>query len=274
VNPDLIISAGTLPASVNILLKKIKRCMNVVAMRPSLLPLSAFDLVVIPHHDFKNDTDDNIIVLDTSPNLCLPESIKQEETDFTYKHGVNPNHTYWAVFLGGPSKAREFPQSDVISCVVKIFEYAKKSDVKLLVTTSRRTEPDFETTLKKLCDRYKDQVAFLQIYHEMPEPTTRAIMSLSKKIFITEESVSMVSESIWANRETHVIPLPSPTPDKSDKISHFKKNLIEKNLVMELTPDTTWKDISDRLSNPWDSKNFNDIRTLSDALNSLTARIV
>jgi mitochondrial fission protein ELM1 len=99
-------------------------------------------------------------------------------------------------------------------------------------------------------------------------------MSLSKKIFITEESVSMVSESIWANRETHVIPLPSPTPDKSDKISHFKKNLIEKNLVMELTPDTTWKDISDRLSNPWDSKNFNDIRTLSDALNSLTARIV
>jgi mitochondrial fission protein ELM1 len=274
VNPDLIISAGTLAAGTNIILKKMKMCLNVVAMRPSLLPLSAFDLVVIPHHDFKNDTQKNIIVLDTSPNLCLPESIKKEETDFTYRHGINPNHTYWAVFLGGPSKAREFPQADVISCVTQILEYAKKSDVKLLITTSRRTLPDFEISLKKLCGRYKDQVAFLQIYHEMPEPTTRAIMSLSKKIFITEESVSMVSESIWANRETHVIPLPSTTPDKPDKISHFKQNLIEKNLVRELTPDTTYKNLTDHSSNPWDSKNFNDIRTLSEALNSLTARIV
>lgn len=274
VNPDLIISAGTLPASTNIILKKMKRCLNVVAMRPSLLPLSAFDLVVIAHHDFKNDTQKNMIVLDTSPNLCLPESIKKEEIDFTYKRGINPNHTYWAMFIGGPSKAREFPPDDVISCVSKLFEYAKKADVKLLVTTSRRTEKDFEFALKKLCDKYKEQVPFLQIYHDMPESTTRAIMSLSEKIFITEESVSMVSESIWANRETHVIPLPSPTPDKPDKISHFKENLIEKNLVREFTSDTTYMELTDQLSNPWDSKNFNDIRTLTEALNSLTDRIV
>ncbi len=273
-NPDIVISAGTIPASFNIIIKRKFKCRNVVAMKPSMLPLSEFDLAILPKHDINNDEPFNVISTHTSPNSCHPELIKRDGDTFADEYNINRDDNYWALFLGGPSKVRNFPVSDVISIVRLIAKAANQKNAKLLISTSRRTEIDFENELKELADEYRGQIAFLQIYSEMPISTTRAILALSKRVFITEDSVSMVSESLWAKRETVLIELPYKTMNKVDKIDRFKQNLLENGLISVIGKDTMETANLDTLTGSVSSTDLDDIENIRKSVNALVQKDV
>lgn len=267
--PGLIISAGTIPSSFNAIIKKKFKCKSVVAMRPSMLPLSAFDLVILPKHDIKGDEPSNVIAPCTSPNSCLPELIKHDGDSFADEYSINRNYNYWALFLGGPSKVRNFPISDVISIVKLIIEKANQNNAKLLISTSRRTETDFENKLKEIADEYKEQIAFMQIYSEMPISTTRAILALSNRVFITEDSVSMASESLWAKRKTALIELPHKISGKVDKIDRFKQNLLDNDLISVIGKDTVKSGSLESVFSAVSSGDFDDIEMIQKSVNAL-----
>lgn len=267
--PDLVISAGTIPSSFNAIIKKKFKCKSVVAMRPSMLPLSAFDLVILPKHDIKGDEPSNVIAPCTSANSCLPELIKQDGDSFADEYSINRDDNHWAIFLGGPSKVRNFPISDVINVVKLILETASEKNAKLIISTSRRTDSEFENRLKNLADDFKKQIAFLQIYSEMPISTTRAILALSKKVFITEDSVSMASESLWAKRETLLLELPHKISGKADKIDRFKQNLIDNGLIRVIEKDTVKTGSLESISEIVSSADFDDIEIIKKSVNAL-----
>ena len=267
--PDLIISAGTIPSSFNILMKRIYNCKNVVAMRPSLMPLSAFNLAILPKHDLKGNEPPSVISTLTSPNSCRHELIKSEGIAFSEKYGLHSGEKYWAVFLGGPSKVRQFPVDYVIKTLRTIVEKAISENAKLVISTSRRTEKEFDSQLKTLSDDFKDQIAFLQIYSQMPESTTKGILATCETVFITEDSVSMVSESLWANRTTSVIELPSQSQNRTDKIDKFKKNLLDENLITVISESNF--EIPNR---PANLSELNDIKVIRNSVNSLIKSIV
>ncbi|MFH1516007.1 MAG: ELM1/GtrOC1 family putative glycosyltransferase [bacterium] len=267
--PDLIISAGTIPASFNILMKRIYKCKNIVAMRPSLMPMKAFDLMVLPKHDIKGNETSNVISTLTSSNSCRPELIKPDGVAFSEKYALQSGEKYWAVFLGGPSKVRKFPIDDVISKVKIIAENARDKNVKLIISTSRRTEKEFESRLKILAVDFKDQIAFLQIYSQMPISTTKGILATCEHIFITEDSVSMVSESLWAKRMTSVVELPAVSGSGKDKIDKFKMNLLDENLITVLN-DNDFKNAI----KPVNLSGFNDVNVIRSSVNSLIESIV
>jgi len=267
--PGIIISAGTIPSSFNAIIKKKFQCKSIVAMRPSMLPLSAFDLVILPKHDIKGVEPSNVIAPCTSPNSCLPELIKHDGDSFADEYSINRDDNHWAIFLGGPSKVRDFPPSDVINAVKLILETAREKNAKLIISTSRRTESEFENRLKNLADDFKKQIAFLQIYSEMPISTTRAILALSKKVFITEDSVSMASESLWAKRDTILIELPHKIAGKVDKIDKFKQNLLDNGLIRAIGKDIVKTGSLESVSDAVSSADFNDIEMIKKSVNAL-----
>ena len=243
-------------------------------MRPSMLPLSAFNLAVLPMHDIKGDEPSNVISTYTSVNSCHPELIKSDGDAFADEYKINRDGKYWAVFLGGPSKVRNFPIPDVINVVKLIIEKAKENDAKLLISTSRRTETDFENKLKKIADEYKEQIAFLQIYSEMPIGTTKAILSLSEQVIITEDSVSMVSESLWARRNTVLIELPGKEINATDKIDRFKQNLIENGLISVVGKDNIESGKLDAITDSTSSTKLDDIEKIRKSVNDIIQRDV
>lgn len=272
--PDVVISAGSVPATFNVIFKKHFKCANVVAMRPSMLPLSAFDLVILPMHDIKGGEGDNVISIYTSPNTCLPENIEQEGHDFAYHNGINRNYDLWALFIGGPSKVRDFPSDKVMPIVESILESARDSNSRLLISTSRRTETECENLLKDLQKKYESATAFLQIYSENPISTMRPILALSNRVFITEDSVSMVSEALWANRRVAVIELPAKTGDSNDKISRFKSHLIEKGLISNIENVSDVQSYIEKTSNSGDWSGFDDVEKARNAVNALISHNV
>jgi len=268
--PNLVISAGTIPSSINVILSKRYRCPNIVAMKPSVIPLDAFKLAILPLHDVPSNPPDNIIAISTSPNECCEELIKNDGEAFASENQIDKNERYWALFLGGESKARQFPSERVCETVKIILEEARSGHYKCLITTSRRTPSDFENLLHRLAENFSDQVAYLQIYSKNPKSTTKGILALSQTVFITEDSVSMVSESLWAHRKTFLIELPSQSKVKFiNKIDRFKANLIEKKLISTISDDINNDTFSKSIKFEPNWESFTDIEMVKSAVNRL-----
>jgi len=212
----------------------------------------------------------NIIAVSTSPNECCEELIKNDGETLALENHLDKNERYWALFLGGESKARHFPSERVCETVKIILEEARSGHYKCLITTSRRTPPDFENLLHRLAENFSDQVAYLQIYSKNPKSTTKGILALSQTVFITEDSVSMVSESLWAHRKTFLIELPSQSKVKSiNKIDRFKANLIEKKLISTISDDINNDTFSKSIEFEPNWESFTDIEMVKSAVNRL-----
>jgi mitochondrial fission protein ELM1 len=265
--PDLVIAVGTILSSFCIVFKKYFKCKNIISMRPNLLPLASFDLVLLPKHDEKGDEGKNVLIASTSPNMCFTQSLMSEGEKFASGKGIERQSDLWALFLGGPSKVKEFPSDKVIAMTRSILDKAKEKNAKLLVSTSRRTTPEFETALSKLVEDYISQVVYLQIYSKEPVSTTMPILALSKKVFVTEDSVSMVSEALWAKRQSAVIELPSVGGNDENKITKFKSILINKGLLSSIKNTDDLDRFISKSDTDWSA--FDDIEQLKKAVNGI-----
>jgi mitochondrial fission protein ELM1 len=237
-------------------------------MRPSVIPLDAFSLAVLPLHDVSSNPPENVIALSTSPNECREELIAEEKKIFASENGLDMDIPFWGIFIGGESKARKFPSESVLKILRHILDESVRRNHQCLITTSRRTPPEFEEKLASLRTAYHNQIAFLQIYSNNPKSTTKGILGLSSHVFITEDSVSMVSESLWAMRKTFLVELPS-SKNTADKINRFKNNLIEKKLIGAIKSDMGSEDISEAIDFNPDFESFTDINLVRDAVNRL-----
>ena len=103
----------------------------------------------------------------------------------------------------------------------------------LLITPSRRTPQIMIDLLnKEFCDK-KD--VFILDPHSKDNPYF-AMLSLAKRIFVTDDSVSMISEACSSGKQVFIIPLKGLNRGKSQI---FIQNLLDKDLISELDGEKT-----------------------------------
>ena len=146
----------------------------VVLMKPTL-PIGLFDLCVVPEHDGVREKD-NVF-----PVRGVLNRVKQS-SDHDSKRGL--------ILIGGPSKHATWDDCGVVKQVREIA--AATPDVRWALTNSRRTPVTFLQELAK---------AQLGNVEATPcEDTDRAWvpdqMASAGQIWVTEDSVSMVYESL------------------------------------------------------------------------------
>ena len=76
-NPDIVISCGSAIAGVNFVITRENLAKSIAIMRPSVLSMKRFDLVIMPEHD-KPKRGKNIVVTEGALNLIDQEYIKQQ----------------------------------------------------------------------------------------------------------------------------------------------------------------------------------------------------
>ena len=174
-------------------------------MKPSL-PLNFFDLCFIPSHDLSKNYKNTIATFGPINKL----------------RGVkNKNKNKGLILLGGLSKHFEWSNNEVAEHINKIIFENQSKDITIF--DSRRTPKNFLNILKR---KLKKPIEIVRYKDKESDLITKK-MEYAKYIWVTEDSLSMIYESIAVGSEVTCINLKK----KTNKLRDITNHLFEKKKI-------------------------------------------
>ena len=155
-------------------------------MRPSL-PLGCFDLCVIPQHD-SPPTRSNVITTRGVLNTARPDRERKADKGL--------------FLIGGPSKHFAWDSAGLLAQIDAIL--SATPDLHWTLTTSRRTPAQTESALLALRARGVD----VRPVSDTAPGWAMAQVACSAQAWVSEDSVSMVYESLTAGAATGLLAVP------------------------------------------------------------------
>ncbi len=213
--PRLVISIGRRSVPIALAIKRISGAYALHIQNPKV-PAGLFDLVATPVHD--NFEGPNVITTFGAVHAVTPERLAKAGKSFAPRIGALP-HPRIAVLLGGKSGAFSFPPDVATEFGAKLKSLANETGGSLLVTPSRRTNPD---TLAALSHAIADTPHF--IWDGTGDNPYFAFLSLADAIVVTEDSVNMVTEAAGTGKPVYVQALPG----RSTRLSRFHALMRER----------------------------------------------
>lgn len=206
--PDYIFCVGSHTQLRALLLKRIyPQAKLVVLMKPNY-PLACFDYVVVPEHD----------------------AVKLHSNVIETQGALNPivnqqQHQCGRILitLGGSSKRHQWQQACVLTAIQQITTLNPQA--KIILTTSRRTPPDFLTLLQS-----QSEAQYIEIFpvEQTPQGWIFEQMQLAEAVWVTEDSVSMLYEALTAGCRVGVI---KQQRLKQDRITRAVDRLLQHNWI-------------------------------------------
>lgn len=226
---DYIVSGGGVTSLVNIYYGKKFNIKNIYASRLRGLDNKLFYLIVTI---YKEEDFENSIVLDFSP-MDKKSLDKEKLESFKEKIQYEKEKTYFGLMIGGNGAGYKYTSLDFKILIENFLKLLKENNAYGIVTTSRRTliENDelINTTIQNSDDR--DRVKYLILFNQKEEYFLDCYIDISNTIFVTEDSGSMLSESILSNKNVY-----SLQPENISKNKLYNKYMenLEKYIVKRL----------------------------------------
>lgn len=214
--PDLVLCAGHSTHFAALSLARSKKCLCMVCMKPSL-PLSSFDLCIIPRHDLpqSENTKSNVFQTVGAINSIHPTTnVEKKET---------------LILVGGPSKEFIWDAEFVLTQLTSV---ARHTTNPIVLTTSRRTPKTFADDVANACPSMKVEPV------ETTGPTWVADhLASAKEVWVTQDSVSMVYEALSSGAPVAILELPRKNRDarRCSRVVRGLNMLIEDGSVCTFT---------------------------------------
>ena len=246
--PDLIISTGGNTANLNVWFSKIYKCKNILngALRGLREELFTHITTVIDL-GYKNQ-----IILDAAPSVITKEKLKESGIEFIKNKKLSIEDKYYTLLVGGDGAGYKYDNNFYDNLIEFVKNISIKKNIKWLITTSRRTPLDIEIQMK---NKLKDYCAYFVDYNKNPEKVMSSFLSLSEKVFVTEESSSMISEAILSEKDVFTIGIVN---NKSD--SNYKTILdkfVKSGYIIRFKMNNEFNfELLDKKTNSYKYKNF------------------
>jgi hypothetical protein len=191
----ILLSAGSMPSFYNVALGYIWRCTCAAIMTPSVIGTEPFDFAIVPEHDYPLDLS-NILTTVGAPNLIVREELGAVAASLLRQFPPRSERR-WGILVGGDDRNYRITPEWVQKWLGKVFHEAQRSGVDLYIATSRRTSRDAESAIRRLAAN-SDRVRFLLIASADPLNPVPAILGACDEVFVTDDSINMVSEAATA----------------------------------------------------------------------------
>ena len=185
-DPDLVLVAGHRTHLAGRAARRARGGRLSARRRPSL-PLGCFDLCVIPQHDAP-PARANVIATRGVLNTARPSAERADDRGL--------------FLIGGPSKHHGWDTAGLLAQLGAIL--AATPGMRWTLTTSRRTPAETEAALLALRGRGVD----VRPVHDTPPGWAMEQVARSAQAWVTEDSVSMVYESLTAGAATGLLAVP------------------------------------------------------------------
>ncbi|UCG35363.1 MAG: mitochondrial fission ELM1 family protein [Candidatus Omnitrophota bacterium] len=185
---DIIISTGSITAPINKIFSSYLGAKSAVILKPNL-SLKKFDLAIIPEHD----------------RICDPNAIKikgalvyQDKIDEKIIECKNffklTNEKKIAFFLGGAQKNEKEFMEKLALFIKQLKNFAIKNNYRILISTSRRTKAPAEELVEKELGGLTNTEAIVYANRTNYDFVFEGFAEISEIVFVTSESISMISE--------------------------------------------------------------------------------
>ena len=183
--PELIVSSGANTLLANALLARLHRVPNVYSGTLKGYDPAAFDRVF------------TVVPLDVACNHVLP--LPPVPGELARPLPLPPEgEKRIAVLVGGDGAGYVFNEADWRAFGAGLATLARREGARLLLTTSRRTGAAAETLLREHLPA--ELLADAVWWSQAPRKVMRDFLAASQAIVVTEDSLSMVAESLYSGR--------------------------------------------------------------------------
>jgi mitochondrial fission protein ELM1 len=183
--PHLVIGAGHRTHLSILAASRATGAQSVVLMKPSL-PRQLFDYCIVPEHDGLQANDH---LITTKGVLNRIKSVSTHESN----RGL--------LLIGGPSSHYDWEDNELLKKIKKIIDH---DNVDWILATSRRTPDNF---MRKLKEQSIERLEIVPA-NDTSSDWLPAQLSQASKIWITEDSVSMVYEALSSGARCGLLPVP------------------------------------------------------------------
>ena len=191
----LFIATGNSSSPFCLALARLFNGHSAVIMTPSVLETRLFDFAIVPEHDHPAPADNLIITLGAPNHIYYPELQAAAEKLFAPMKPF-PGKVI-ALLLGGSDANYELTPAWVYSVLPALREAAEKQGAALLVTTSPRTGAEADNAVEAVLGD-SPATRYLLLASRSKENPVPAMLGAATHVLVTEDSVSMVSESATA----------------------------------------------------------------------------
>lgn len=153
-----------------------------------------------------------------------------------------PEGRLWAMLIGGRSRSHAFENQDWLQLADGMARLAQREGIRWMVTTSRRTGGEIESLLRQQLP--SDLIADAVWWNCKPEKKLAAYLGSAEAVFVTQDSVSMITEAVVSTRPVIALaPRYTPFPATSYMPGYLDnleaKNLIRRFRIAEMTEINT-----------------------------------
>lgn len=213
--PDLIISTGGNTSCFNAWLAITYDCKNILNGALRGLKQDLFtNITTVIDLGYKNQ-----IILDVAPSLVTKEKLDNESIKFSKDKNIDLTINYYTLLIGGNGSGYSFDIKFFNQLINFVKEISLKENISWLITTSRRTPLYIEKKLKKELNDYS---SYFISYNELEEKALLPFLGLCEKVFVTEESASMISEAITSGKPVYTL-----RPKRVQENNNYRK-IIDK----------------------------------------------
>lgn len=263
---DYLISCGNSLSALNVIIKYINLSKNIIIMKPAL-PISNFDLAVIPAHDGTKSAD-NVVITQAAPNIINRKLKVKDKGGISNK--LDENKKTLSLFFGGDNRFFKYQDSFLECLISTLKKICDADDLNFLITTSRRTSKSNELFLKKELGSYSKCKCLIAASEENPPGSVVSMLAASDLVLVTFDSVSMISEA--ASSDSHVVVI---LPDTLDNLKGFTKhkklikNFVNKGFVSMATVDQLKSVIQSKFQQKEKIKVLNEEFQVKEALSKI-----
>jgi len=198
---DVVVSTGSSLSGVNMIFSGSLGAKSIVILKPNL-PVNKFDLVITPEHDRLKANN----VVNIKGALSLPVDT-EEESNKVLEYFKLSHKSKISLFIGGPiASGRDFDKNMRIF-IDKLKDFSVANNLGVLVTTSRRTPKYIGELIEKELGNFKGTEAIVIANKENYPFVLGGFLSVSSLVFVTSDSISMISESLSVGRTTVCVEL-------------------------------------------------------------------
>lgn len=229
--PDLIVSSGPHSLTALVFLANHFGCPSVFLQGTLHVPQGSVTVVMRP---FEGEQRDDYIFIPLLFTEITPNVVNTAREQFLSENDLRPTGTVNTLFIGNSSSKIRFSQDDWEGLILFVNKLWKTDGSQWLITTSSRTGGELDEFLK----RGVDPAAILDAvwYSESPRNVTRAFLGLADRVFVTMDSLTMISEAISSGRPTFAICPAAVGEDESNTHLRYINGLAKDGLIARLRP--------------------------------------
>jgi len=206
--PDLIVTSGSKTIPLCRLLKRLTGAPSLFLGSIERPRSDYFDLVVLPA---TMDLPNEMIV----PLVETGQSSERAAAAAQCRWPDGPPANCWTMVLGGTSSTHVFTAEEWRELATEMNRLARLHGIQWLISTSRRTGVETENLLRSILDPSVIREAIW--WGTNPEKGLAAFLSAGEGVFVTRDSMTMVSEAIAVKEHAGII-CPADCRLKADSI--------------------------------------------------------